>query len=92
MKNRHLMERVLEAVDLSTEPVPGKTLIEIVDNRSILIENHCGVISYGKERIIIKTKNGCIIVSGTCLILSKMSKDILRITGVVTCVELQGRG
>ena len=50
MKNRHLMERVLEAVDLSTEPVPGKTLIEIVDNRSILIENHCGVISYGKER------------------------------------------
>ena len=92
MKNRHFMERMLEAVDLSVEPIPGKTLIEIMENRWVLVENHCGVISYGREKVIVKTQNGCIYISGCGLILSKMSKDILRITGMVRCVEMQGKG
>ena len=92
MKNRRLVERVLETVDLGSEPVPGKTLIEILGNRSVLIENHCGVINYGKEKIIIKTRTGCIELKGDELILSKMSKDILRVTGIVKCIQLQDRG
>ncbi len=92
MKKRHLMEKMLSMVDLYSEPVPGKPLIEIIGNQSMLIENHCGVISYGRESIVVKTKNGCIQICGMRLILTKMSKDILRITGTINTVEIRGRG
>ncbi len=92
MDRKHLLEKVMHAVDLDTEPVPGKTLVEIVDNRSVLIENHCGVMGYCKQHITVKTKQGCICVSGSNLVLTKMSKELLRICGTIQNVELRGRG
>ena len=92
MKKRHLMERMLDMVDLHTEPIPGQSLIEILGDQSLLIENHCGVVSYGTERIVVKTRKGCIQICGIGLILMKMSKDILRVTGTIRTIELQGRG
>lgn len=92
MKKRHLIERMLDMVDLHSEPIPGKPLIEIIGNYSLLIENHCGVVSYEKERIVVKTPKGCIQICGIGLVLTKMSKDILRVTGTIRTIELQGRG
>lgn len=91
MGDKHLFERVAKAVDLSTEPVPGKPLVEIVGDRAVLIENHCGVISYSPECVLVKTKRGCISVNGSGLVLTKMSKEQLRICGTVRNVELRGR-
>ncbi len=91
MKNQNMFERVAKAMDLSNEPVPGKPLIEIVGSRSVLVENHCGVLSYSKEQVSVKTKNGCISISGSNLILTKMSKEQLRVCGNICKVELFGR-
>ena len=92
MGQRRLMERMMQAVDLGTEPIPGKPLIEILGNTAVLIENHCGIISYSKECVTVKTKGGCICVSGVGLMLHKMSKELLRIRGKIHNVELRGRG
>lgn len=91
MRRKNLMDRVTAAIDLSTEPIPGKPLIEIFDNRKILIENHCGVLSYEPDKICIKTKYGNVIVCGEALNLSKMSRDILCICGTVFSVNLKER-
>ena len=91
MGNKHLFERVARAVDLSGEPIPGKPLVEIVGERAVLIENHCGVISYSPDAVAVKTKVGCICVYGNRLVLTKMSKEQLRICGTIRNVELRGR-
>ena len=91
MKNNHLLERMAQAVDLGTEPIPGKSLVEIVSDCSVLIENHCGVMAYSRECITVKTKEGCIVVSGSRMILSKMSKELLKINGKICTVELRRR-
>lgn len=85
-----LWEKVTRAVDLPEEPMPGKTLIEIVDNHSVLIENHCGVMSYCPEQISIKTKKGCICISGSGMLLAKMTQEQLRIAGTICNIELRG--
>lgn len=92
MGQKHLLERVIQVTDLVDEPMPGKTLIEIVGCATVLIENHCGIVSYTKECVAVKSKSGCIFVHGSGLILSKMSKELLRISGRIRNVELQGRG
>ena len=91
MSEKHLFERVARAVDLGSEPLPGKPLIEIVGDSAVLIENHCGVISYSSETVCVKTKRGCICVHGAGLGLTRMSKEQLRICGNIRNVELRGR-
>lgn len=91
MDKKHLLEHIAKAADLSTEPMPGKPLIEVVGDSSVLIENHCGVISYSMECVTIKTKQGCIIVRGAQLVLRRMSKDQLKISGTINDIELRGR-
>lgn len=91
MSEKHLFEKVARAVDLGGEPTPGKPLVEIVGERAVLIENHCGVISYNTEAVCVKTKRGCICVHGSGLVLTRMSKEQLRICGTIRNVELRGR-
>lgn len=91
MANKHLLEKVAKAVELSGEPIPGKPLVEIVGQRAVLIENHCGVISYSLERVTVKTKGGCICVIGSGLVLNRMTKEQLRICGTIRTIELCGR-
>lgn len=91
MANKHLLEKVAKAVELSGEPIPGKPLVEIVGQRAVLIENHCGVISYSLERVAVKTKGGCICVIGSGLVLNRMTKEQLRICGTIRGIELCGR-
>lgn len=89
MDKKGFFDRVAMAADLDNEPIPGKTLIEIVSDSSVLIENHCGVISYSTECVSVKTKQGCVIISGSRLFLRKMSIEQLKICGTVCKVELR---
>lgn len=92
MDKNALWDKFVTTVNLADEPMPGKSLVEIVGDQCVLIENHCGIISYGKDMITVKTKNGWICVKGMGLCLSKMSREQIRIVGRIHHVELQGRG
>jgi sporulation protein YqfC len=76
------------AVDLPDEPVPGRPLVEIIDNNRVLIENHCGVCEYGGDAIRVKTKTGAICIFGNKLEISRMTKCQLIITGNIESVRL----
>ncbi len=82
------MERLTRAADLQEEPIPGLPLIEIAGDARVLIENHCGVTEYGRNRIGVKVKFGQVTVCGQCLELAKMSRGQLIISGRIESVEL----
>jgi sporulation protein YqfC len=90
MERKKLLETLAYSMDLMAEPIPGKPLVEIVGNRSVLIENHCGVISYNTTQISVRTKIGCIYVNGCNLVMQKMSKEQLCIQGKISGVQLMG--
>ncbi len=91
MKKYNVFEHVARAMNLENEPEPGKPLIEIVGDHSVLIENHTGVFSYSEEQVKIRTKIGCICIIGNGLVLRKMSKEQLKICGLISKIELCGR-
>ena len=89
MENKKsLIERMVTAVDLQDEPIPGLPLIEIAGERRVLIENHRGVIEYGTQTIRVKVKFGQICICGSGLELTKMTKGQLIICGRVNAVQL----
>ena len=64
-------------------------LVEICDNKRVLIENHRGIVCYGVNEIIVRVKKGCISVLGSHLCLARMNKTKLVICGDIHSVCVQ---
>ena len=88
MKKVNTFTRLAHAVDLPEEPIPGKPLIEILDNQRVLIENHRGVCEYEDTVIRVRVKNGSVCVLGGKLELTRMTKGVLVISGQIDAVQL----
>ena len=91
MKKKMLLDRITAAADLSQEPMPRQTIIEIVGNRRLLIEHHKGVVCYGREEIGIRVGYGTVMIQGIDLMLQHMSEHQLQIIGCIASVSLSGR-
>lgn len=90
-QGQNILRWMTDSLELSGEPVPGQSLIEIADTNRVLIENHCGIREYSPERIGVLVKFGCIDVCGCNLELTQMTKEQLLISGVIGSVILHRR-
>lgn len=92
-QRRGLLERVAQAADLPSEPLPKLPLIELAGERRVLIENHLGVTQYGTQEIRVRVNYGHIMICGSGLELARMTKEQLVITGCIYGVTLhRGKG
>ena len=87
-----ILQRLADGADLSAEPLPGQPIVEIADDRRVLIENHFGVKEYSREKIGVKVKYGLVCVCGCNLELIRMTKEQLIISGRIDAVTLIRRG
>ena len=88
MKRR---EDILQRLRTSDAVLEGATsvlpLVEITEDRRVLIEHHKGVIGYGCEEIRVKVAFGEIAVCGNALRLARMTGAQLVILGRITEVR-----
>ncbi len=87
MGKRDLWDRL----DLPGESLPGQVVVEITGENRVLIEHHCGVREYSRERIGVKVKYGMLQVCGNCLELRCMTREQLVISGRIDCIVLKRR-
>ena len=67
----------------------GKTArITSIGNRSLLVENHCGILEFTAEKIVLSTRCGSVVVVGAGLSLSQVRRDALVIDGSIQDVKL----
>jgi len=86
------MRRISERMQLSMEPLPGVSLVELSGDERVLIENHKGIVHYASEKICVKVKFGCIAICGHGLELSNMTEDKIVISGKIDSVTLMRGG
>ena len=89
--DRSVWNRFLQEAELWEEPFPGQPLVELAGDRRVLIEQHRGVREYSTERISVGVRFGLVQVCGSCLELSRMTREHLVITGNIDCVVLKRR-
>lgn len=82
------MERLADRADLQGEPLPGQPLVEILGEHRVLIEHHAGVTEYGREKIQVKMRYGCLCVCGHALELARMNANQLIISGRIDSVSI----
>ena len=78
-------------MDLPETPLPGIPVVELAGDRRVLIEGHCGVSEYSRERIGIKVAYGLVCITGCGLELARMTKERLVIRGRIDHVHIQRR-
>lgn len=82
------MERTAQALDIPVEAT-GLPRVEVTGRHEVRMENHKGILAYGREEIIVSGGKLLIKVKGDELELKAMNGDELLITGTVTAVELE---
>ncbi len=86
-KLRNIADDLAEKLELPSEALGAAAKLSITGGRRALIENHRGIIEYGRERIVIGTEKGRIVISGQELLLSAMNKSELLIIGKINMAE-----
>ena len=86
-KKEGILHRLAFAADLLEEPMPGDSLIEIIGTHRVLIENHRGVFAYSDTLVKIKVKKGSVGIQGNSLVLSRMTKGQLVVSGYISTIE-----
>lgn len=89
-KHSSILDRVIHGSELSSQPLPGVPLIEVMGFSRVLIENHLCVCSYSLQKIEIRVKSGFVTVGGEGLHLVHMSPDQIVITGSIQQIQLYG--
>ena len=86
-----IMQRLTSAADLLDETPPGMPLVEIAGDSRVFIEHHCGVTEYGRCQICVRVRYGLVIISGNRLELTRMTKQVMIVTGIIENVRLERR-
>lgn len=82
------MERFADGMDLPGQPLPGQPIVELAGAGRVLIENHRGVTQYSGESICIRVSYGHVNVSGQGLVLSRMTREQLIISGSIDEIRI----
>ena len=82
------MERTAEVLDIPADALAGLPKLELVGDCELRVENHKGILAYGREEIHISGGIYLIKIAGQELELRAMTGVELLITGTITQISL----
>lgn len=88
-KKENIFERAADIFDLPGEIVAGMSRITITGCRRVFIENHRGILEYGREEIDVNGGRVIIKIKGKELELRSMSDSELLVTGLLTDISFE---
>ena len=78
---------ISERLDLPAESVAGVPKLTVTGRRRALVENHCGLLEYSHECIVVDGGRVRVCIRGTNLQLVAMDSTALLISGTIACAE-----
>ena len=87
ISTKYSADKLAEILSLPQGTFKNFPSIQIRGNREIIIDGCTGLLSYGKEKILLETKYCRICISGRTLTLNNLTKNILAIRGFIQNVE-----
>lgn len=87
------MKHVLwDRLDLPQECGPKETVLELLGDRRVLLENHHGVCGYDRGMIQVRTSHGVVRITGNNLTMTVMTKYQLIVSGRICAITLGPEG
>lgn len=89
-RGKEWLQHMTESLELHDLSLPGIPLVELSGNSRVLIENHCGIIRYSRNKICVKVNCGSVGIEGDDLILSGITPGQLVIRGKIRSIFVGG--
>ena len=83
-----ILQQILDSSGLEEECIPGQSVLELLGDNRILIENHRQIIAYELSHIWIRVSFGTIQIFGCNLQLRAMTGRKLLITGKIDRIDI----
>ncbi len=83
-----IMEKTAEVLDLPADALAGVPRLELVGDGELRLENHKGILAYGREEIHVSGGSFLIKIAGQDLELRAMTGLELLITGHIRQIQL----
>ncbi len=87
-RRSRFLERTAEMFDLPADALAGLPKLELVGDGELRLENHRGILAYGREEIHVSGGGWVIKIAGEGLELRGMTGLELLITGKITQITL----
>ena len=87
-EKKRILQRLLDSSGLEEEGIPGQSVVELLGDRRVLVENHRRIIEYDLNRICLQLNCGAIQIVGCNLRLRAMTGRKLLITGKIDRIEV----
>ena len=87
-RRARFLERAAETFDLPADALAGLPKLELVGDGELRVENHKGILAYGREEIHVSGGGWVIKIAGEGLELRAMTGIELLITGKVSQITL----
>ena len=84
---RHLTDRL----ELQGEALPGQSILELLGDGRVLVENHEGILQYSLDQLTVGTSFGRLLITGEALRLTHMSGQLLIISGGIRRIDVSRR-
>lgn len=85
------IERLAAQTDMNDELFPAQPLVELLGDRRVLVEHHCGVTLYAPDEICVRMKYGVLQICGCSLELTQMTNQQLVVSGRVDGIKILRR-
>lgn len=82
-----LAQKAEAILDLPGGTLSSEARIEVVGNRSLTVDGHCGIVAYEPDGIRLMTRSGELRVVGDGLVLKSRNAQGVTISGRVLSIE-----
>lgn len=83
-----LNQRMITTFNLPPEVMLNLPLIMMVGGKSLILENHRGILEYSRERIRVRLIKGELMLTGRNMLIQSISDEELQIKGEIIGVSL----
>ena len=85
----NILEKLANGLELPAEAMAGAPKVTLTGAERVLVENHCGVLSYSDGMVEVGARNAKVTIRGDGLLLRAMDREMLLITGHIFGVDIE---
>lgn len=90
MGKRDWRERLTSLLDLPGDLLRDLARVTLVGDRHLAVENHRGLVEYAGDRVVLRTPQGMLAVTGTDMVIRQITADTVVLAGQVTGLQFLG--
>lgn len=89
MKKGRTLHRIAQMIDVPAEVLISVPRVEVVGHLQFRVENHHGLEAYESDRIVVRTPDGRLTVTGRQLVIGWIDRNEMLVTGQVYNLAFQ---